>query len=315
MDKAVTLSVNEKGEVFYNKDKITLAQLPMRLQTLKSTSKDPKVIINSDAGADFKHVVAVLDEVAQIGIARSASTRTRNEARLGVRDRVRGLPARFVLSSAAVLPRHDEDQAIVQQVELLSDVESEKPKDEKKPESRDEARRGAEDARTRRRPMRPRSCAPRRVAVERRPALEAASLGAIEAALNGEGGGGDFAQAFDFASGGRIGGTGKARRATRSSTRPSAWPRSTRSRARSSRPRRSIPPRCAARSSRASSRVLSSSTPRQGREPARREVLAHRLRAPALDAIKRWKFEPGLRAGQRVPSKMRISIRFPANQP
>jgi len=70
LDKAVTLSVNEKGEVFYNKDKITLAQLPMRLQTLKSTSKDPKVVINSDGGADFKHVVAVLDEVRRIGIGK-----------------------------------------------------------------------------------------------------------------------------------------------------------------------------------------------------------------------------------------------------
>jgi|SRR5436190_8265319 len=68
MDKTVTLSVTGKGDVFYNKDKITLAQLPLRLQTLKSTSKDPKVIINSDAGADFKHVVAVLDEVRKIGI-------------------------------------------------------------------------------------------------------------------------------------------------------------------------------------------------------------------------------------------------------
>ena len=28
MEKAVTLSVNEKGDVFYNKEKITLAQLP-----------------------------------------------------------------------------------------------------------------------------------------------------------------------------------------------------------------------------------------------------------------------------------------------
>lgn len=70
LDKAVTLSVNEKGEVFYNKDKITIAQLPMKLQTFKTTSKDPKVIINSDAGADFKHVVAVLDEVRKIGIAK-----------------------------------------------------------------------------------------------------------------------------------------------------------------------------------------------------------------------------------------------------
>ena len=70
LDKAVTLSVTDKGDVFYNKEKITLAQLPLRLQTLKSSGKDPKVIINSDAGADFKHVVGVLDEVRKIGIAK-----------------------------------------------------------------------------------------------------------------------------------------------------------------------------------------------------------------------------------------------------
>ena len=70
MEKAVTLSVNEKGEVFYNKDKITLAQLPMRLQTLKSSSKDPRVIVNSDGAADFKHVVGLLDEVRRIGISK-----------------------------------------------------------------------------------------------------------------------------------------------------------------------------------------------------------------------------------------------------
>jgi biopolymer transport protein ExbD len=70
MGKAVTLSVTDKGDVFYNKEKITIAQLPLKLQTLKSTAKDPKVVINSDAGADFKHVVAVLDEVRKIGIGK-----------------------------------------------------------------------------------------------------------------------------------------------------------------------------------------------------------------------------------------------------
>ena len=69
-DKAVTLSVNEKGEVFYNKEKITLAQLPLKLQTLKAGSKDPKVVINGDAGANFKHVIGVLDEVRKLGIAK-----------------------------------------------------------------------------------------------------------------------------------------------------------------------------------------------------------------------------------------------------
>jgi len=70
MEKAVTLSVNDKGEVFFNKDKILITQLPLRLQTYKMTSKDPKVIINSDGAADFKFVVAVLDEVRKIGIAK-----------------------------------------------------------------------------------------------------------------------------------------------------------------------------------------------------------------------------------------------------
>lgn len=70
MEKAVTLSVNEKGEIFWNKEKIGITQLPLRLQTFKMASKDPKVIINSDAGADFRFVVSVLDEVRKIGITK-----------------------------------------------------------------------------------------------------------------------------------------------------------------------------------------------------------------------------------------------------
>ena len=70
MEKALTLSVNEKGDVFYNKEKITIAQLPLRLQVFKANSKEPKVIVNSDASANFKYVVAVLDEVRKIGISK-----------------------------------------------------------------------------------------------------------------------------------------------------------------------------------------------------------------------------------------------------
>lgn len=69
-DKAVTLTVMENGEVFYNKEKITLAQLPFKLQTLKASSKDPKVVVNADADADFKLVVAALDETRKVGISK-----------------------------------------------------------------------------------------------------------------------------------------------------------------------------------------------------------------------------------------------------
>lgn len=70
MEKAVTLSVTEKGEIFFNKEKVSSAQLPFRLQNYKNASKDPRVVINSDAGADFKNVVVVLDEVRKVGIAK-----------------------------------------------------------------------------------------------------------------------------------------------------------------------------------------------------------------------------------------------------
>jgi len=67
-DESVTLTVTEDGQVFYNKDKITLAQLPLRLQTFKASSKDPKVVVSGAADANFKVVVAVLDEARKIGI-------------------------------------------------------------------------------------------------------------------------------------------------------------------------------------------------------------------------------------------------------
>jgi biopolymer transport protein ExbD len=68
--QVLTLSVTEKGEVFFNKEKITLQQLPFRLQVFKTAEKDPKVIINGDSRADFRVVVSVLDEVRKIGIAK-----------------------------------------------------------------------------------------------------------------------------------------------------------------------------------------------------------------------------------------------------
>lgn len=69
-DKAVTLTVMATGEVFWNKEKITAAQLPFRLQTLKTAQKEPKIILNAAADADFKQVVAVLDETRKIGITK-----------------------------------------------------------------------------------------------------------------------------------------------------------------------------------------------------------------------------------------------------
>ena len=58
------------GQQIPKADKIAPAQLPMKLSALKGANKEPKIIINSDGGANYKAVVAVLDEVRKAGISK-----------------------------------------------------------------------------------------------------------------------------------------------------------------------------------------------------------------------------------------------------
>ncbi len=69
-NRSITLTVTENGDVFYNKEKVTMAQLPFKLQTLKAADKDPRVIVNADGNAPFKLAVGVLDEARKIGITK-----------------------------------------------------------------------------------------------------------------------------------------------------------------------------------------------------------------------------------------------------
>ena len=69
-DQAVTLSVNDKSEIFFNKEKVSFAQLGLKLQTYKTQTRDPKVVVNGDANADFRTVVLVLDEAKKLGITK-----------------------------------------------------------------------------------------------------------------------------------------------------------------------------------------------------------------------------------------------------
>ena len=67
-----TISVNEKGDYFFNKEPITMEQLPARLAALKNTDPDPRVFINGDQKAEFGKAIAVLDEVRKLGISKVA---------------------------------------------------------------------------------------------------------------------------------------------------------------------------------------------------------------------------------------------------
>ena len=67
-EQAVTLSVDGQGGLFLDKEPIPRTELPARLERYMQESTDPRVIICSDGGAEFKDIVSVLDEVRKIGI-------------------------------------------------------------------------------------------------------------------------------------------------------------------------------------------------------------------------------------------------------
>ena len=144
------------------------------------------------------------------------------------------------------------------------------------------------------------------------PALEAASLSAIEAALNQTGGsGGDFADGLSFASGGRIGGTGRAGESDEqlesafSMAEIDQKPRVV-FQAQALYPAELRSKKLAGAVSVIfvvddAGRVVNPKVEKSG-HPA--------FDKPALDCVKQWKFEPAIRGGQRVGCKLRVSIKF-----
>jgi len=203
------------------------------------------------------------------------------------------------------------DQGTLQQVELLSEAdavkEKEKPKDpipEEKPKELE-----TEDEK-------PPDAAEMIKNIElseavNSPALDAASLSAIEAALSGQSSGGDFAQAMDFSSGGRIGGTGKAGALDENLDKAFSLAEI------DQKPRAIFQAAPIYPSDMRSKKIEGVVTvlfvvDASGRVGGPRvEKSTHpSFDQPAMDAVKKWKFEPAIRAGQRVACKMRVPIRF-----
>ncbi len=71
-DAPLTLTVAQQGEIFFNKEKINFAQLPIRLQNYKAANKETQVVVNADGKAEYSKVVAVIDEVKKTGITKVA---------------------------------------------------------------------------------------------------------------------------------------------------------------------------------------------------------------------------------------------------
>ncbi|WP_018290829.1 biopolymer transporter ExbD [Verrucomicrobium sp. 3C] len=80
-EQEVTLTVTDKGEIYFDHDKVSTGELPGKLAALKAEAgpEKAKVFLNSDRKATFDSVVGVLDAVRKEGISRIAIQTERGE--------------------------------------------------------------------------------------------------------------------------------------------------------------------------------------------------------------------------------------------
>lgn len=140
-------------------------------------------------------------------------------------------------------------------------------------------------------------------------ALDAMSLNDLESALSGAGGAGGFGSSVGLGSGGRIGGQGLGGdgAGVLSSGELDQKPRPLFQTA-------PTYPAAVRQRKTGGSVFLMVTVDAQGNvtKVDVEKASDRELEAPAVEAVRKWKFEPGMRDGKKVPFKMRLPIKFSA---
>ncbi len=68
LPEQVTLTISHTGDLFFNKDAITIPELEPRLQDLLYYGEEPAVVINADEAVSHGRVIEVMDSVRKSGI-------------------------------------------------------------------------------------------------------------------------------------------------------------------------------------------------------------------------------------------------------
>jgi biopolymer transport protein ExbD len=66
------ITVTAEGDLYFNKDALSLEEIVERLRAVKATGSDSWVFIHGDAKAEFGTAIAVLDEIRKLGITKVA---------------------------------------------------------------------------------------------------------------------------------------------------------------------------------------------------------------------------------------------------
>lgn len=221
----------------------------------------------------------------------------------------------FILFGGLVFHAAKKKSSSLQQVELLSVEELEQEKDkeeEKQPETpaevSEELEAEEEQPPDAQEIIRSLELSPLAAA----PELASLSLSAIEDALRGVGGGGgDFGESLSLASGGRIGGTGRAGVLDAGMEQVFSLGEIDQDPRAIYKASPLYPGEMRGKKIEGVVSVICVIDANGKVTNPRVEKSTHpSFDQPALDAVKQWKFEPALKGGQRVNCKMRIPLRF-----
>lgn len=69
---SITISVTKTGDIFLDKQSVTLEQMKFQLNVWKLKQTDPKVFIFGDQDTAFKNMMQVMDEIRRLGITKVA---------------------------------------------------------------------------------------------------------------------------------------------------------------------------------------------------------------------------------------------------
>jgi biopolymer transport protein ExbD len=67
-----TISITEKGEVYFDKRPVTPEELEAALKELLAQNSEPKIFINGDTKAEYGKAIEVLDTARRLGITKIA---------------------------------------------------------------------------------------------------------------------------------------------------------------------------------------------------------------------------------------------------
>ncbi|QSR87675.1 biopolymer transporter ExbD [Candidatus Methylacidiphilum infernorum] len=76
-EKETTVTITDKGDIYFNKDQVSLDALPSKIAELKNGDPDPRVFLNGDCKASFEKVTAVLDVIRKNGVTKIAIQTTK----------------------------------------------------------------------------------------------------------------------------------------------------------------------------------------------------------------------------------------------